>query len=340
MTLDERIDLLDALGIRLDSIDDREDWQDAILSATHHNAWFTIENVKFALRSLRMSFFSRAKIKEWLESYDLSKIQGSKRVGIICAGNIPLVGLHDVLCTFICGHVCLIKYSDKDTILMKKLIQELEDLNPESKSYFEEVGKVENPDAIIATGSNNTGRYFEAYFSKYANIIRKNRNAVGVLYSESSIEDIIAFGNDIFMHYGLGCRNISKLLIPIGFRLDLILEGLHDFNTVMHHNKYKNNFDYNVALYMLNKTQYLNNGSLALTENPSLSSRISTIHYEYYLNEEDLQSKLLRDQEGLQCIVSGKSIKGFNTILPGLAQSPGLSDYADNVDTIEFLSNI
>lgn len=340
MTLDERIDVLDTLGLRLESVDTREDWQESILSATHHNAWFTVDGIHFALNSIRKHFFSKAVINEWLANYDLYVGNEGKRVGIICAGNIPFVGLHDVLCSFICGHISLIKYSDKDTILMKKLISEIVSIDNNASVYFEEVAKIESPDAIIATGSNNTGRYFEAYFSKYPHIIRKNRNAVGILYPESTIEDVRALGNDIFMHYGLGCRNISKLMIPKGFSLETILEGLHEFNMVMHHNKYKNNFDYNVALYMLNKTKYLNNGSLALVENTSLSSRISTLHFEFYDNDNELLSKLDRDFSGLQCIVSSKPIEGYKTIFPGLAQSPGLADYADDIDTIQFLLNI
>ena len=253
------------------------------------------------------------------------------------AGNIPAVGFYDILCCFVSDHISIIKYSEKDDVIIPFLIDTLVEYDPRVSKYFEKVDRLESIDAVIATGSNNSARYFDYYFGKYPHIIRKNRNAVAVIEGSENRSQLLKLGEDIFTYFGLGCRNVSKVYVPKGYDVTQILEATHDFNEIIHHHKYKNNFDYTVALYLLNLVKYLNNGCLILRESEDIVSRIACLHYEEYEDVIDLNKMLTSRSSEIQCIIADHNIEGVDTYKFGEAQKPSLFDYADGVDTIQFL---
>ncbi|MGB8375478.1 MAG: acyl-CoA reductase [Salegentibacter sp.] len=303
-------------------------------SAVHHNGWFTRENVVFALQQ-----WSKALTKEnldaWLGRYEIPEID-PKTVGIVMAGNIPLVGFHDFLSVLMSGHNVLIKQSGNDKQLLPVIAAYLMNLDPEFEekiSFTEE--KLENFDAVIATGSNNTARYFEYYFGNKPHIIRRNRNSVAVLDGNESPEELDALGEDIFRYYGLGCRNVSKLYVPKGYDFTPFFEAMYGWNAIINQAKYANNYDYNKAVYLMSEFRLLENGFLILKEDSSFGSPIATLFYETYEDEESLKQTLEAEKERLQCVVSRDLLPkevGF-----GQTQKPELWDYADDVDTMEFL---
>lgn len=234
----------------------------------------------------------------------------------------------------------MIKLSDKDALLIPHILHWLFEKYPETRDYFEITDRLKDFDAVIATGSNNSARYFEAYFGKYPHIIRKNRNSVAIIDGNESEEDLLKLGDDVFSYFGLGCRNVSKLYVPEGYDFTRLLDLWNNFEPVIQHNKYKNNFDYNYALALLNNQPHQSNGIILITESSAYSSRIAGLHYENYSNINHLMNKLLEHQEQIQCIVANMASNQL-TILPfGSTQSPGLTDYADNVDTITFLLSL
>jgi len=339
MNLKDRIEALSYLG---EEIDSGSDWlSESISIAYNENKWFTTENSWKALNAIRDQFLRTQILQSWSGRYEVADDVDSKRVGLVLAGNIPLVGFHDLMSTFISGHKSLIKCSSKDSVLLKAVITRMTDKYPASKPYFAFVDKLQDFDAVIATGSNNSARYFEQYFGKYPNIIRKNRSAVGVLNGTETEEDFMALGEDIFNYFGLGCRNVSKIYVPLDYKFDLMLETLHDgYKEVANHNKYRNNFDYNNALFLLNKVEFMMSGSLIITESKDITSRIATLHYEQYDNTELLSQHLKEDQDQIQCIVSKTPLLGISTFNFGEAQKPSISDYADGVDTMHFLNSL
>lgn len=302
--------------------------------AEEDNGWFSKENLAFAINGwvelLKAHIFNK-----WLSPYSIN-IKKPKRVAIIMAGNIPLVGFHDFLSVLISGHKALVKQSSNDKHLLPYLAKYLEYVEPSFKGFitFSE-NKLENFDAVIATGSNNTARYFEYYFKDKPSIIRNNRNSVAVLNGNESLEDMQALSNDILRYYGLGCRNVSKLYVPKNYNFDLFFEGIYHWHPIIEKKKYANNYDYNKAVYLMSEFDMLENGFLMIKEDKSAVSPIATVFYEYYENETRLKEKLLREKDSIQCIVS----KGFieNEIAFGNTQKPQLWDYADDADSIEFL---
>ncbi len=335
MTLAERIDLLVYLGEYLQT--NNEQLETLLRKSYHHNPWFTNENYNKAIKALTTSFLQRDKLEEWVAAYDFDKTDGGKSIGLILAGNIPLVGFHDVVAVFLTGHFSKIKISDKDQFVLPHLIEVMTAKDNRMKDRVTFVERLKDFDGVIATGSNNTARYFEAYFGKYPNIIRKNRTAVGVLDGKETADEIFELGKDIFNYFGLGCRNVSKIFVPKDYNFDLFMETTHKFNDLANHNKYKNNFDYNFTLYILNQRYHLNNGCILLVEDKSLHSRIASLHYEFYDNKLDLQKRLTEDQNEIQCVVSNSKFEDVSNFNFGQAQKPGLMDYADGVDSIEFL---
>mgnify|MGYP000308056040 CR=1 FL=1 len=264
----------------------------------------------------------------------------TKTVALIMAGNIPLVGFHDWLCVFVAGQRSKVKLSDKDKRLLPLLVKKMGEWMHESWAYTEFLGeddRLANFDSVIATGSNNTARYFEQYFGKYPHIIRRNRNAVAVLSGMETAEELHALGQDIFSYFGLGCRNVSKIYVPHGYHFDTLLEALHEYREIIHHDKYKNNFDYNFTLYIMNGVPHKNNGCLLLKEDTTLQARIASVHYEYYDELQDLDALLAEKRDEIQCVVGKIKVNGF-TVLPfGESQKPTLNDYPDGVDVMRFL---
>lgn len=305
--------------------------------AKEHNGWFTQNNIFFSLESWSNSLTNN-NLNQWTSKYNFN-IKNPKTIAIIMAGNIPLVGFHDFLCVLISGHNVLVKQSSNDKHLLPFLAKYLEIVEPEFKgkiSFTEE--KLENFDAVIATGSDNTARYFEYYFKDKPSIIRKNRNSVAILTGNESAEQLEALSEDIFRYYGLGCRNVSKLFVPKDYNFDAFFNAIYKWHPIINEAKYANNYDYNKAVYLMSEFDMLENGFMMVKEDESYASPIATLFYEYYESIEDLQKKLQIDSDKIQCIVA----HGFsnNEIKFGETQKPQLWDYADNVDTVEFLLKI
>lgn len=302
-----------------------------------HNGWFTPEQVYFSINSWAEAL-TEENLDKWLSDYDFSNVK-PKTVGLILAGNIPLVGFHDFLSVLISGHKVLVKTSSNDQKLLPFLAKYLISINSEIEDYIEFTeGKLENFDAIIATGSNNTARYFEFYFKEKPSIIRKNRNSTAVLNGKESTEDLKALGEDIFRYFGLGCRNVSKLYVPKGYVFDTFFESIFPYQDVIHYEKYANNYDYNKAVFLMSNFKLLDNGFLTIKEDQSYSSPISSVFYEFYDDISQLQDRLETEKDQIQCVVSNNLVK--SSIQFGQTQKPNLWDYADNVDTIQFLLEI
>jgi hypothetical protein len=310
-----------------------EKFKDLLALSQSHNGWFTPEQVYFAVQSWAEAL-KEENLDKWTAAYDLSNIQ-PKTVGLILAGNIPLVGFHDFLAVLISGHKALVKTSSNDQHLIRFLANYLISIQPELSQYITFTdGRLENYDAIIATGSNNTARYFEFYFKNKPSIIRKNRNSVAILDGKETHEDLVNLGEDIFRYFGLGCRNVSKLFVPRGYNFDAFFKGMYEQKDVIYYEKYSNNYDYNKAVFLMSNFKLLDNEFLTLKEDPSYASPISSVFYEYYDSLEDLQERIKNEREQIQCVVSNL---GSNSIPFGQTQKPKLWDYADNVDTLKFL---
>lgn len=308
-----------------------------IESAQHYNGWFTPEQMRYALQSWAQAL-TENNLTTWLQPYDFSTTQ-PKTVGLVLAGNIPLVGFHDVLSVLVSGHKALVKTSSNDQIMVPFLVDYLIACEPRIADYitFTE-GKLEGFEAVIATGSNNTARYFEYYFKDKPSIIRKNRNSVAVLDGTETKEDLMQLGEDIFRYFGLGCRNVSKLFVPEGYSFDPFFAAMYTYKDCIQYDKYANNYDYNKAVFLMSLFSILDNGFLTLKEDSGYASPISSIFYEYYSDLSLVQERLEREKDQLQCIVS----KGIVTdsIPFGKTQRPELWDYADHVDTLAFLQTI
>ena len=339
MNIKKRIEVMAQLGAHL--LKNEDEFLKAILARTQFkNKWFTIENQEESIQAIAKQFLDKGKLKEWANQYGNPEPKERKKVGLVLAGNIPLVGFHDILSVFISGHIAQIKLSEKDQFTLPYLIKLLGQFDNEANEYFEIVNKLSEFYAVIATGSNNSARYFEAYFGKYPNIIRKNRNSVAVLDGSENKHDLKSLGEDIFKYYGLGCRNVSKIYVPKGFDFEPFLETLHEFKSIVLNEKYKNNFDYNYALHILNKEEFKNNGCLILKEDSAIQSRIASLHYEYFEDKADLEIDLHKNLESIQCIVAKNENLELKTVDFGEAQKPTLTDYADGVDTMEFLKKL
>lgn len=314
-----------------------EKFNDLIQLSQSHNNWFTPENVFFAIQSWAEALTDE-NLSTWLSNYTFENT-APKKIGLILAGNIPLVGFHDFLCVLISGNHALIKTSSNDQHLIKFLANYLIALDERLKERITFIeGKLEGFDAVIATGSNNTARYFEYYFGSKPNIIRKNRNSVTVLTGNESQEELEALGEDIFRYFGLGCRNVSKLFVPKNYNFDAFFKGMFVHKDIIEYEKYANNYDYNKAVYLMSLFQILDNGFMTIKEDTSYASPISSVFYEYYESLEDVKKRLEADQELIQCVVSNGCIPHSFTF--GEAQKPKLADYADQVDTLQFLNNL
>lgn len=305
--------------------------------AQENNTWFTKENILFALEDWSAAL-TKENIEQWIKNEQIEP-QEPKVIAVIMAGNIPLVGFHDFLSVLISGHSVLVKQSSNDKHLLPFLAKYLEYANEEFKGrirFTQE--KLEGYVAVIATGSNNTARYFEYYFKDKPSIIRKNRNSVAVIQGNESLEDFENLGEDIFRYFGLGCRSVSKLFVPKGFNFDNFFNGMYKQREIIHNAKYANNYDYNKAVYLMSEFDILENGFLMIKEDSSYSSPIASVFYEYYDNPVDLKIKLHQESEQIQCIVSNNFMD--NEVKFGQTQHPQLWDYADGVNTLSFLSSI
>jgi len=353
MTLTDRIIAFEKLGRFLSQFSDKpfqknkspdvdnqyfETFAMQIKRQYEFNSWFTLEQIIYACKSWSNSLIFR-NLNKWTKSYTLDN-NSPKTIAIIMAGNIPLVGFHDFLSALITGHKVLIKQSHNDKHLLPILAKYLAFLNPEFKDlirFTEE--KLERFDAVIATGSNNTARYFDYYFGKYPHIIRKNRNSVAVLTGIETDKELSLLGEDIFRYFGLGCRSVSKLFVPKDYDFDKLFKAVYPYKDLINYTKYQNNYDYNKAVYLMSEFKLLENGFLMLKEDPSYASPIATLFYEYYDNLATLNETLETDANKIQCVVSMVKIIE-NTVAFGQTQQPCLWDYADGVDTLAFLESL
>jgi len=305
---------------------------DKLLEMAHiYNNWFIPEFVKESLINISELLKEEGLIK----FSETIKETTQKTVAIICAGNIPMVAFHDILCVLLSGNKALIKLSSDDNVLIPFFLKLLTHYQPEFENQilFAE-GKLGAFDAVIATGSNNTAQHFKTYFGKYPHIIRKNRSSIAVLTGNESSEDLKNLGKDIFLYFGLGCRNVSKVMVPEGYSFDKFFESIVDFGFVVNNKKYGNNYDYHRAIYLLESMQFLDNNFLMIKESADLHSPVGVLYYQYYKNEKELTDHLKALNGELQCIV------GDNHTPFGYSQQPVITDFADNVNTLEFLVNL
>jgi hypothetical protein len=313
----------------------------AIIQDEHHyNAWFTPSSVEHAVKAIGQ-MLNKQDLLTWLNRYDLNQNKAVKKIGLILAGNIPMVGFHDVLCVLITGNHALIKASTQDARLIKHVLNMMVDIDAGFKKQFTFVERLENFDAIIATGSNNTSRYFEYYFNKVPNIIRKNRNSVAVLTGNETTEQLHNLGHDIFDYYGLGCRNVSKVLVPKDYDFVPFFEAIESYQPIINHHKYNNNYDYNKSIYLVNRDKHLDNGFLLVKEDKRMVSPLAVLFYEEYEDINAVQALLSRESENIQCIVSSAPLNVSSQVVDfGKSQQPALWDYADGIDTMDFLTKL
>lgn len=325
MDLQKRIGLMARLGNYMVSAE--PDWNAAKEKAYLQNNWFIPQFIDLATKNIATEFLQEKRMEDWVRPYNFPTTQQQpKTVGIVMAGNLPLVGFHDFLSVFISGHKQRIKLASGDQELLKHLVAKLTDWEPSVTSVIAFSENLKGCDAYIATGSNNTSRYFQYYFGKYPNIIRKNRTSVAVLDGTESPRHLEQLADDVYLFFGRGCRNVTKLYVPRGFDFTPVLEAFSKYTYLAEHYKYKNNYDYQLALLILNKQYYMTNGSILLTEAASLFTPIGRVNYEYYDSKPAVFEK-----DSLQCMV------GADHIPFGQAQLPGLCDYADGIDILQFL---
>jgi len=330
MNLQMRIELATQLGQYI--LSGSPEWLETKQRASLINPWFTPEFVDIAAGNIAKHFLDKQKLENWTSSYKIETV-APKKIGIVMAGNIPLVGFHDLLCVFISGHKAIIKASSKDEVLIKHLAQKLIEWNKGLNEMIVFQEMLKDCDAYIATGSNNSARYFEYYFKKYPHIIRRNRTSVAILAGNETTEELEKLADDIHLYFGMGCRNVTKIFVPKDYDFIPLLTVFKKYDHFKDHHKYRNNYDYNLALHILNGKFYMANESLILLENPSIFSPISQLNYEFYTDKNTVEGSL-RSMDDLQCTV------GHDHIQFGQAQLPSLTDYADGIDTINFLTKL
>jgi len=337
LDLKTRLQAFEKLGEYLQNIP-TDELQMLQSHARAKNNWFTAESIQQALAGIQ-TYLNPTDLQNWVAKYPQIEHTKPQKVAVVMASNIPAVGFHDFLSVLMAGHQLLARPSSEDEVILKKIAQILIQIEPQFAEYIEFVERINAATAIIATGSDNTARYFEYYFAKKPHIIRKNRVSVGILNGLETSEDFKNLGKDIFTYFGLGCRNVAKLYVPENYVFNSFFEGIQEFEFVQNHNKYFNNYEYNKSIYLLKPIKHFDNGFLLLSESSEIASSVACMYYEIYRNEQDLVEKLAHYQEKIQCVVSKDgSWKGSYAF--GGAQSPRLWDYADNVDTMEFLSSI
>jgi len=357
MTLQQRINAFARLGKIMHGLDNGttidlnlapdeqkafENLQLEIIDAVHYNGWFTEINVRQSLRSLAEAI-STPNLTTWLAPYEkqISNPEGGKTVGLVMAGNVPAVGFHDWMSVLITGNKVLAKLSSDDKRLIPALSKLLEAIEPQFEGMSEFTnGQLKGMDAIIATGSDNSARYFDYYFGKYPHIIRKNRNGVAVLSGHETNEELVSLTHDIFSYYGMGCRNVAHVFVPENYDFTPLLDACQAWSSVNENHKYFNNYEYNKAIYLVNSTPHLDAGNLLVTENTQFASPVSVLHFEYYKDHDEVQKTLVQSSDQIQCVISSMHLDSVPCIPFGNSQKPALWDYADGIDTIRFLTSV
>ena len=343
MNINQRIEIICGIGKFLKNyLDEKYDnnkdhklveFEKIIIKAQSINPWFTDENIKVNL-TYWSEKLTKTNLKQWLNKYDLNN-NSRKNIAIIMAGNIPLVGFHDFICVFLSGHNSIIKLSNNDKFILP-FLTDLINLDSDRVVYLDNMLK--DYHGVIATGSDNTSRYFEYYFKNKNSIIRKNRNSIAILDGEESDCDLKSLSHDILTYFGLGCRNVSKLYVPRNYNFDSFFNSIFSYKELINNHKYANNYDYNKAIYLMSEYKFLDNGFFIVNEGEEMHSPISTINYEYYNNISLLREKINQQEDKIQCIVSNIEFKGKVDF--GETQNPSLNQYADNIDVMNFLLTI
>ena len=332
MDLQQRIAALVQLGAYMNGND--ADWQAARQKAHAENNWFIPDFINLSVHNIVQQFLQQPALEQLAQTYQLPQQRAQpKKVGLVLAGNLPLVGFHDVLCVFLSGDYAYIKPSSKDEASLKHLVQKMLEWHPQAAPYLHLQSMLKGCDAYIATGGNNTARYFDFYFRAYPSIIRRNRTSIAVLTGNETAEELQKLADDVHLYFGLGCRNVTQLYVPRGYDFIPLLAAFDKYANFINHHKYKNNYDYNLAIHILNNRYYMTNGTTLLVEDASPFSPISQLHFQYYDHLKDVQ-EILQNQEALQCAV------GAGGLPFGQAQCPTLTDYADGVDTMAFLNSL
>lgn len=331
MILQERIEILNKLSAYMAG--NEPAWAEAKERAARENPWFTPEFIEKAVNSITNSFLDPQLLANWAAKYGVPAQQSQpKKVGLVMAGNIPLVGFHDFLSVFISGHIAVIKPSSKDEILIKHIVAELIKMDDRVSDMVFFAPQLSGLDAYIATGSNNSSRYFDYYFGKFPNIIRRNRTSVAVIDGSETAEELDLLADDMQTYFGLGCRNVTQLYVPANYDFIPLLTALKKYEYYLDFHKYKHNYDYHLALLIMGNKYYMNNDSLVFAENESPFSPVSQVHYQFYAEPQQLSH--LAQSTDIQCIV------GHGYIPFGSAQAPTLTDYADGTDTMAFLQTL
>ncbi len=348
MKTSDKIELLSRLKCVLIDVSDEKEWENTnkdvsealynkfneVINREHiYNGWFTKSNILKSLKGIA-GWLDKSTLSEWVKQYVNVDIEHSKTVGIIMAGNIPLVGFHDLISVFLSGHKATAKLSSDDKHLLPEVLNILSEFDNRILNWIKITERLTDFDAVIATGSNNSATYFNSYFEKYPNIIRKNRTSVAVINGSETKEELKLLGEDIFSYFGLGCRNVTQLLIPQDFDLDRFFDAIFEFDPIINHNKYANNYDYNKAVYLLNLQELLDNGFILLKEDDSLNSPLGVLYYKRYQGQGEVDDFLNKNQDKIQAVI------GHDYIEFGQSQCPELTDYADGVDTMAFLTNL
>lgn len=328
MNLQQRLEILSQLRQYIS--EQPTDWEIACRQAEQLNNWFTQKFIQTAVQAVADNLLNNDLLRKWTDYYHIDDNINSRTVGIVMAGNIPLVGFHDFLCVFVSGHKQVIKLSSKDEVLLKHLVTKMIEWNPAVAERVQFSSMLKNCDAYIATGSDNSARYFHYYFGRYPSIIRKNRTSIGILTGNESDVELSLLADDVMQYFGLGCRNITKLYVPAGYNFVPLLNALRKYSWMFNHHKYRNNYDYQLAIYLMNNIYYMTNDCIVLIENDQVFSPIGTLHYSYYQSQNDVV-KALQGNDKVQAIVGSEHIPF------GKAQQPGLMDYADGIDVMAFL---
>jgi Acyl-CoA reductase (LuxC) len=318
------------------SLQEIQNSDEVLKRALDENPWFTEENSKMAISAV-CSWLDEKNLRSFSAKYGSSK--KPMRVGLVLAGNLPLVGFHDILCVLLSGHHAQVKPSIKDKVLIEALVNSLFEIDPGLRENLDLVEKLSGIEAFIGTGSNNTNRYFDHYFGKHPHIFRKNRTSIAVLSGKEKTEDFHMLGKDIFSYFGFGCRNVSKIFIPEGFRIPSLLDEFQSYSGILDHNKFANNYQYRRAIYLTGGEKFLDTGFLIVKESESPFSHIAELNYEFYYNEEDLLNKIERIKDNIQLVI-GKKMEGLPHADFGQSQFPGIEDFADGVDTMNFLVHL
>lgn len=335
---DQMIAVLAQLGQYLSEKDERLDAYVHRTSVT--NPWFTKENIYQAIDNVVHAFLDADELTNWIGRYQPVYPEKPLDIGLVMAGNIPLVGFHDLICVLVSGNRAQIKLSENDKYLIPFLQKKLEEIKPSVAQRIRIVDRLKNFDAVIATGSDNAAMHFASYFAQYPHIIRKNRNAIAVLNGTETAEELRNLGRDVFHYFGLGCRNVSKIYVPKDYNFESLLESFSLYRHLAEHTKYRNNLDYNAAIYILNKVPHFSIPNLMLLEDDNIISRIGCLHYSYYQDIKLVEVELAERHDEIQCVVSKIDTLGTGAVPFGQTQKPSLTDYADGVDTMQFLTTL